>query len=107
MHSQSIFAPRQIPFALKGQVEQELKRLVDNGSFEKVTYSDWGTPIVPIVKDDGRIRLCGDYKVTVNPQLQVAQNPLPNQESMFASLGNVKNFKDRFKTCISATSYGY
>lgn len=84
--------PRQIPFALKPQVEQEIQRLIDNQSFEKVTYSDWGTPIVPVVKSDGSIRLCGDYKVTVNPQLQVAQHPLPKPEDMFAALGNCKVF---------------
>ena len=84
--------PRQIPFALKPLVEQEIQRLVDNQSFEKVTYSDWGTPIVPVVKSDGSIRLCGDYKVTVNPQLQVAQHPLPKPEDMFATLGSCKVF---------------
>lgn len=85
-------APRSIPFALKPQVEQELQRLVENGSLEKVTYSDWGTPLVPVVKGDGNIRLCGDYKVTVNPQLQVAQHPLPNPENVFATLGGCKVF---------------
>ncbi|KAK3890347.1 hypothetical protein Pcinc_005725 [Petrolisthes cinctipes] len=84
--------PRQIPFTSKPLVEQEIQRLVDNQFFEKVTYSDWGTPIVPVVKPDGSIRLCGDYKVTVNPQLQVAQHPLPKPEDMFATLGNSKFF---------------
>ncbi|KAK3885075.1 hypothetical protein Pcinc_010729 [Petrolisthes cinctipes] len=80
--------PRQIPFALKPLFEQEIQRLVDNQSFEKVTYSNWGTPIIPAVKPDGSIRLCGDFKVTVNQQLQVAQHPLPKPEDMFATLGN-------------------
>ena len=84
--------PRQIPLPLKPLVEQEIQRLVNNGSWEKVTYSDWGTPIVPVVKSDGGIRLCGDYKVTVNPQLQVAQHPLPKPDNMFAALGGCKIF---------------
>lgn len=83
--------PRQIPLPLK-PIEQEIQRLVDNGSWEKVSHSDWGTPIVPVVKQDGGIRLCGDYKVTVNPQLQVAQHPLPKPDHMFAALGNCKVF---------------
>lgn len=99
-------SPRQIPFALKPLVEQEIQRLVDNQSFEKVTYSDWGTPIVPVVKPDGSIRLCGDYKVTVYPQLQVAQHPLPKPEDMFATLGNSRFFfQNRFKASISAAYY--
>ena len=29
-------------------------------------FSQWAAPIVPIVKGDGTIRICGDYKLTVN-----------------------------------------
>ena len=86
------FAPRQIPFALKAVVEQEISRLEATGKWVRVTYSDWGTPLVPIAKKDGGIRLCGDYKVTLNPQLQVAQHPLPNPTEMFSCLGNSKVF---------------
>lgn len=52
-----ICPPRQIPFALKPLVEQEIQRLTNNQSSVEVIYSDWGTPIVPVVKPDGSIRL--------------------------------------------------
>jgi len=36
---------------------------------EKVEFSEWATPNVR--KDDGTTRSCGDYGVTVKPQLNV------------------------------------
>ncbi len=67
------FKPRSVPFALHERVENELDRLENNGVLEKTTYSEWAAPIVAVPKRDGRLRLCGDYKVTVNPVLDVDQ----------------------------------
>ncbi len=72
--------PRSVPHALKEGIEQELTRLENLGVLEKVRYSEWAAPIVPVVKPDKSIRICGDYKVTVNSALEVDQHPLPNPE---------------------------
>ncbi|XP_064109685.1 uncharacterized protein K02A2.6-like [Macrobrachium nipponense] len=85
-------APRPVPYALKTAVETEITRLESEGSWEKVDYSDWSSPLVPIVKDNGQVRLCGDYKVTLNPQLQVAQHPVPNPKDMFTTLSGCSVF---------------
>ncbi|GFT95325.1 integrase_H2C2 domain-containing protein [Trichonephila clavipes] len=52
---------RTVPFALKGRVENEIDRLEKEGIIEKVDSSEWATPVVPVVKSDGSIRLCADY----------------------------------------------
>ncbi|GFX29951.1 transposon Tf2-9 polyprotein [Trichonephila clavipes] len=77
------FKPRTVSFALKERIESELNRLVAE-DIEPVTYSDWATPIVPVIKQNGNLRICGDYKVTINPRLKIEQYPLPRIEDIFA-----------------------
>ena len=50
---------RPVPFA----IEDELDRLEKAGIIEKVTHSQWASPIVPVPKGDGRIRLCGRLSI--------------------------------------------
>ena len=53
--------PRTVPYALKGKVGQELEWLESTGIISPVEFADWAAPIVPMVKTDGTIRICGDY----------------------------------------------
>lgn len=64
--------PRPLPYGLRQSVQDELNRMVSENVLVKVESSDWATPIVPVQKTDGRIRICGDYKATLNPHLQDA-----------------------------------
>ncbi|XP_013172204.1 PREDICTED: uncharacterized protein K02A2.6-like [Papilio xuthus] len=83
---------RPLPLALRSPVERELERLQAEGIIYKVDRSDYGTPIVPIIKRDGTIRICGDYKVTVNPLLKDFHYPLPRTEELFAALSGGEQF---------------
>nr|XP_023030079.1 uncharacterized protein K02A2.6-like [Leptinotarsa decemlineata] len=74
------------PFAIKERVEKELERLESLGVIEPVDYSPWGTPVVPVLKKDGSVRLCGDFKVTLNLYIEIDQHPLPRVEELFAKL---------------------
>ena len=56
------------------------------GILEPVKFSSWATPVVPIRKRDGNIRLCGDYKVTVNRENMTETYPLPRIDDLLASL---------------------
>lgn len=78
--------PRSVPYALKSAVEKELDRLESMGVLEHVDFSEWAAPIVVVPKKDGKVRICGDYKVTINPFLDVDQYPLPRPEDLFATL---------------------
>ena len=83
---------RPVPYAIKPKVEKELDRLVETGILTKVETSDWATPIVPVMKKNGSLRICGDFKVTVNQALEVDQYPLPKVEDIFASLAGGEKF---------------
>ena len=56
---------------------------------KRVNFSEWASPIVPVPKKDGQFRVCGDYKVTVNPDLGLDQYPLPITVDLFTSLTSV------------------
>ena len=71
---------------------QELDRLEKQGVIKKVNSSDWAAPIVTVPKPEGKIHLCGDYKVTVNQALTVDQYPMPKPEELFATLANGHKF---------------
>ncbi|XP_071635762.1 retrovirus-related Pol polyprotein from transposon 17.6 isoform X1 [Temnothorax longispinosus] len=77
---------RPVPFKLRPLIEKELQRLESEGVLVKVDTSEWATPIVPVLKKDGQIRICGDYSVTLNPQLVVDDHPLPTADELFVSM---------------------
>ncbi|CAK1597335.1 unnamed protein product [Parnassius mnemosyne] len=54
------------------------------GVVEPVDRSDWATPLVIARKADGGIRLCVDYKVTLNKALMVDRYPVPKVEDLFS-----------------------
>ena len=54
--------------------------------------SEWAAPIVPVLKPDGTIRICGDYKITVNKAAKPDVYPLPRVEDLFATLAGGKTF---------------
>ncbi|KAF0708423.1 Reverse transcriptase domain-containing protein [Aphis craccivora] len=86
------YKPRQILFAFKDKVEEQLCRLEKLGVISQVESSEWGSPLVPILKSDGKIRLCADYKVTVNKFVQDVKYPLPRIEEMFQKVSKGKEF---------------
>ena len=82
---------RPIPFAMRSKEEKELEKLERDGIISKIEMSDWASPIVPVLKKDGSVRIC-DFKVTVNQVVQVDQYPLPRIEDVFATLGGGRKF---------------
>lgn len=54
-----------------------------------------GSPNCPGAKEgilDGTVRICGDYKLTVNQAAKVDSYPLPKINDLFASLAGEQSF---------------
>lgn len=83
---------RPIPFALRDRVFEELQRMEREGVIKPVKTSQWAAPIVPVLKRDGRVRVCGDFKTTINPVTVVESYPIPRIEELFARLTGGKKF---------------
>lgn len=68
------------------------ERMVQAGILNPVEASKWATPIVPVLKRDGSIRICGDFSVTVNPCIVVDEHPLPTHDELFAKMAGCRYF---------------
>ncbi|CAB0003751.1 unnamed protein product [Nesidiocoris tenuis] len=90
--SPKFFKCRTLPLALKDKVEAEIDRLVAEGILIPVENSAWATPIVPILKPDGSVRVCGDFRITLNPVLVGTEYPLPRIDHIYAEVGNSAYF---------------
>ena len=80
------YRPRPVLYALQEKVDSELSRLQNEGILRPVESSQWAALIVMVQEADGTVRLCGDYKVTINPYLESNPYPTPNPEDLFATL---------------------
>lgn len=90
--TQRYFKARPVPYSIRGKVEEELDRLLDEKIISPVEFSEWAAPIVPVVKGGGKIRICGDYKVTINNGVNMDSYPLPQIEDILAKLAGGKRF---------------
>ena len=73
---------RPVPYAMQENLELELTRLQEENNITKVEHSDWSAPIVVVPKTNKTVRICGDFKVTINPNVEREHYPLPKVEDL-------------------------
>lgn len=84
---------RTIPYAMRSKIEAELEPLQKEGIIQPVQNADWVAPIVPVWKADKEsIRICGDFKVTVNQASKLDRYPIHKIEDLFVELAGGKTF---------------
>ena len=76
---------RQVPLTLRDKVTSEVDRLEAAGIIAKTKFSHCTAPIIPIVKRDGTIYICRDYKQTTNEFVKTKIYSLPHTEELFAT----------------------
>ena len=77
---------RTVPYTLRNKVNSELDRLVSEGIITPVSHSLWAAAVVPVLKSDDTIRVCGDYKLTVNRAARLDSYPIPRIQDLFSQL---------------------
>ena len=85
---------RHAAYALRPKIEKEIDRLVELGHLKRVDVSKWATPVVPVLKGIDGIRICGDFKLTLNQYLLVDKYPLHTIVEIFAKLQGGKIFSE-------------
>ena len=89
---------RLVPIALQEDLEQAYEDGIATQRWELVQFNDYGTPFVPVKKAllpgqrKTKIRVCGDYSVTINRQLEEHRHPLPLPEDLMRKLGGGYGF---------------
>ena len=83
---------RCLPLTVDPKVRKELFDLVEEGVLVGVGQSRWASPLVVVVKGSGELRLCGDYKSTVNKHIHYNHYCLPLIENLLAKLSSSKIF---------------
>nr|VZI36332.1 unnamed protein product [Spirometra erinaceieuropaei] len=76
------FKARTVPYAVAPKVEEELDRLQKADVIEPVQYSEWAAPIVPVLKSDGSVHICGDYKLIINSATKLNPYTPPRIEDL-------------------------
>ena len=77
---------------MRSKVDTELDRLLAENIIEPVAHYSWAAPTVPVLKGDGTVRICGDYRLTVNQVSKVNAYPVPRIDDFFVTLGGGKIF---------------
>ena len=84
---------RPVPFALRDDLAKGYEEGIAKGVWKPVQFNGYGTPVVPIRKAQTsqtlkpKLRICGDYSVGINDQLEDHRHPMPLPEELMQKLG--------------------
>ena len=84
----SIGTARRVPIPLIEKVKAELERMKENNIIEEITEAtDWCAPMVPVLKKNGNIRICTDFK-RLNEAVKRERYILPTLDDILHKLNS-------------------
>ncbi len=78
---------RRIPFSLRDGVRAAIDKMVEDGVIERVEDSPWCSPIVPVKKPDGSVRVCVDYRA-LNEVTPMVRHYMPTLDELLERAGS-------------------
>jgi len=89
--------PSSVPLAMQEELVQAYNVGIARGIWMPTSFNYWGTPVVPVRKavqtsNKPALRICGEYSVTVNPQLETHRHSLPLPEELMRRFGGGYGF---------------
>ncbi len=80
------YRPCSDPYTMRAKVDEEQDRLLKDIIISPVKYAGWAVPIVPVLKQNGKVRVCGSYKLTVYSASSLEQYLIPCVDHLFNAL---------------------
>ena len=84
--------PRPVPFAIQEDLVDAYEAGIKHGVWKCSKFNDEGSPVVPILKTalpgqtKRKIRIYGDYSVSINTQLEPHRYPMPLLKDLLRKL---------------------
>ena len=82
--------PRRLPYHLRDEIKEKIDQLAANDFVEPST-SPYNAPLVPVLKKNGTVRLCFDYRKLNSKTIPVKYN-IPRPDEIFDKLRGKKVF---------------
>ncbi len=77
--------PRQLPVGIRKGVEDELEKMLNSGVIVR-SDSEWASPLVPVHKKDGSVRICIDFR-ELNRRTPLRRFWLPTLTEILENVG--------------------
>lgn len=83
---------RRVPIPLEKKVDDKIKELLNEDIIEELEGSSrWVSPIVPILKENGELRLCVDMR-RANNAIMRENHALPTMDKLLPKINKAKFF---------------